>query len=102
MTIRAPFTARRNATPAPASAPLESCSFCQQSARRAKPDPYVNVYDVDCERCGKYRIGGSGEASLRAMGNAGLNARWLRLIARANADGDRLSIPGEMRIPLSP
>jgi hypothetical protein len=78
-----------------------NCSICQQPARRVKPDLYANVYDVDCEQCGKYRIGGSGEAAVRSMGNAGLGARWLRLIARANADGDRLTIPGEMRIPLT-
>ena len=75
------------------------CSFCRQSARRVKPDAYAAVYDVDCEHCGKYRIGGSGEALLRSMASSGLNP-WLRSVARANADGDRLSIPGGMRIPL--
>jgi hypothetical protein len=78
---------------------LGPCSFCRQSARRAKPDLYAPVYDVDCEHCGKYRIGGSGEAVLRTMANAGLSS-WLRSVARANADGERLSIPGGMRIPL--
>ena len=99
MTIRAHFSRSRSTSAG--NDRLGNCSICQQPARRVKPDPYANVHDVDCERCGKYRIGGSGEAAVRSMGNAGLSARWLRLIARANADGDRLSIPGEMRIPLT-
>jgi len=100
MTTRA-HSKRSHSTTTPGTERLGICSICHQSARRVKPEPYANVYDVDCERCGKYRIGGSGEASVRAMGSVGLNSRWLRLIARANADGDRLSIPGEMRIPLA-
>ena len=75
------------------------CSFCHQPARRMKPDSYTAVYDVDCETCGKYRIGGSGEAMLRSIGTSGLSP-WLRSVARANADGDRLSVPGGMRVPL--
>lgn len=101
MTTRAHFDKRNEPTTNPSNDRSGNCSFCRQPARRAKPDPYAAVYDIDCERCGKYRIGGSGEAVLRSMLNAGVNP-WLRLIAYANADGDRLSIPGGMRVPLEP
>ena len=82
-----------------ANDPIGACSFCGQPARRIKPDSYAPVYDVDCEECGKYRIGGSGEALLRSIGRSG-HSPWLRSVARANAGGDRLTIPGGMRIPL--
>jgi hypothetical protein len=96
---RAHFDNGKQLATTPTKDRLGVCSFCQQSSRRVRPDPYLAVYDVDCERCGKYRIGGSGEAALRALASAGLDP-WLQSIARANAYGDRLSIPGGMRIPL--
>ena len=59
----------------------------------------MTAHDVDCDVCGKYRLASDAEPYLRSLANLAINP-WIRLIATANAEGDRLSVPSGMRIPL--
>ena len=92
---------RGDMPPTPESRPSTTalCAFCHRPAPRHDERPEARSYDIDCETCGKYRVSKRREAAVYALAHA-TAAPWLRLIAQANAAGERLSIPGGMRIPL--
>jgi len=54
---------------------------------------------MDCDTCGKYRIGGSARTSMLALSEP-WHADILPLIAEANARGKRYWVPGGDEIPL--
>jgi hypothetical protein len=77
------------------------CVFCGRPALRKElqAHPEARSYDVDCDTCGKYRVSKHLEGSVTALAGTRPNP-WLRLIAQANAAGERLAIPSGVRISL--
>jgi pyruvate dehydrogenase E2 component (dihydrolipoamide acetyltransferase) len=84
------------ATPPVTPAPEPPCVFCRWPVRRRVP--VGDADDVDCDKCGRYRLGRNADAVMNALGDA--RTRWLPAIAKANARGFRLSIPAGMLISL--
>jgi hypothetical protein len=80
--------------------PDATCVFCRQLAKDHKPDPDRSLHDVDCDTCGKYRIGGTARASMLERFEA-WHADMLPLIAEANARGKRYWVPGGDEISLN-
>jgi hypothetical protein len=79
--------------------PNDRCVFCGNPAGSIKPDPDRDLHDIDCDLCGKYRIGGTTQRAMLALREP-WHADSLPLIAEANARKKRYWVPGGDEIPL--
>ncbi|MDB4875590.1 MAG: hypothetical protein JWM41_2036 [Gemmatimonadetes bacterium] len=68
------------------------CPLCRNAATRVKPPDELNHVDIDCRRCGAYRIGRTSEARMLQSGTEEIRAVACRQIADANARGRILNL----------
>jgi len=81
--------------------PERDCPFCRKAVISTKPKDDLSMWDVDCPRCGHYRISETEWTKRLNLTHRDAEQVRKRIVA-ANANGDRWVVPNGPGIRMAP